>query len=305
MTRLITTLGNKAANDVGMILAHEHIFTDLRTPDQPGHGQAEASAVSALMAPELERARKLGVTALVECTPVGCGRRADLVRAASVAANVPVLVPTGIYREPWVPRWAHAASEDELRSWMQGELEGEIERSGVQAAWIKLSAGDDGLTPVETKILRAAASAGKATGAVIGSHTRRGWVARAQADIIEECGYSAARFIWVHAQNEPDVEINLELGRRGAWIEYDAIGREGADGMFLERIRRMLDAGMGDQVLLSHDRGWYDPAKPNGGVPKPFTYLSEQFLPKMRAAGIDEATIRLLTCDNPFRAFSR
>ena len=57
---------------------------------------------------------------------------------------------------------------------MLGELQGEIEGSGVQAGWIKLSAGDDGLTACETKILRAAAAAGAATNAVIGSHTIRG-----------------------------------------------------------------------------------------------------------------------------------
>ena len=49
----------------------------------------------------------------------------------------------------------------------------------------------------------------------------------------------------------------------------------------------MLDAGLGDRLLLSHDRGWYDPAQPGGGTPKPFTYLSEVFLPKLRAAGVD------------------
>jgi phosphotriesterase-related protein len=58
-------------------------------------------------------------------------------------------------------------------------------------------------------------------------------------------------------------------------------------------------------VMLSHDRGWYDPAKPGGGTPKPFTYISEQFLPKLEAAGVDEAAIDMLTVDNPFRAFAR
>jgi phosphotriesterase-related protein len=67
----------------------------------------------------------------------------------------------------------------------------------------------------------------------------------------------------------------------------------------------MIDEGMGSQVLLSMDRGWYDPAQPNGGVPKPFTYLTKTFLPKLRAAGIDDATIHQLTVDNPFNAFAR
>ena len=67
----------------------------------------------------------------------------------------------------------------------------------------------------------------------------------------------------------------------------------------------MLDAGLGHRLLLSHDRGWYDPAQPGGGTPKPFTYISQHFLPKLRAAGVGDAAIRMLTHDNPFRAFAR
>jgi phosphotriesterase-related protein len=305
MPSLITTLGPLSTGELGMILPHEHVFVDLRTPDQPGYAEAATADVVALMAPELERARAAGVTALVDCAPVGVGRRADILRAVSEAAGFPLVVPTGIYREPWVPAWAQAAGEDALYEWMLGELSEAIERSGVRAGFIKLSAGDDGLTDCETKILRAAARAGAATGAAIGSHTIRGRVVRDQLDILEACGYSASRFIWIHASAEPDFLINLELARRGAWIEYDWIGDPANDAMFIERIQRMLDAGLGDHLLLSHDRGWYDPAQPGGGTPKPFTYISEQFLPKLRAAGVDEATIRRLICDNPFRAFAR
>ena len=301
---LITTLGPKGANELGMILAHEHVFVDLRTWDQPGYAQAEAADVIELMAPEIAKAREVGVTAIVECSCVGVGRRADILKAVSEATDFPLVAPTGIYREPWVPDWAHAASEEELREWMTGELQGEIEESGVQAAWIKLSAGDGGITDSESKILRAAAGAGTVTNAVIGSHTVRGEVVREQLDIIDDVGYTPERFIWVHTQAEPDFDLHLEMARRGAWLEYDGIG-SGGDRSYVDHIVRLLDAGLGDQVLLSHDRGWYDPALPGGGIPRPFTYISETFLPKLREAGVDDATIRQLTQDNPFRAFSR
>jgi phosphotriesterase-related protein len=305
MPSLITTLGPKPAEDLGMILPHEHVFVDLRTWDQPGYAQADAADVIALMAPQLAAARAAGVTALVECTPVGVGRRADILKAVSDATGMPLVVPTGIYREPWVPDWAQAASEDALYDWMLGELNGQIEQSGVRAGFVKLSAGDDGITDCEAKILRAAARAARETGAAIGSHTIRGRVVRDQLDIIEACGYTAQRFIWIHASADPDVALNLEMARRGAWVEYDWIGGETTDADFVDRIQRMLDAGLGGRLLLSHDRGWYDPAQPGGGTPKPFTYISETFLPKLRAAGVDDATIRMLTCENPFRAFAR
>jgi phosphotriesterase-related protein len=306
MVHLITTLGPKNLEELGLILPHEHVFVDLRTWDQPGYAQAEAADVIKLMEPPMAQAQAAGITAIVECSTVGVGRRADLDRAVSEATGMPIVVPTGIYREPWIPAWAHAASEAHLKEWLTGELQGEIEASGVQAGWIKLSAGDDGLTDCETKILRAAAAAGAATNAVIGSHTIRGRVVQDQLDIIEQAGYTPERFIWIHTQAEPDFSLHLELARRGVWIEYDAIGSEQfEDDYFVRHIQRLLEAGLGNQLLLSHDRGWYDPALPGGGIPKPYTYLSEQLLPKLRTAGLDEATIHQLTHLNPFRAFAR
>jgi phosphotriesterase-related protein len=305
MANLITTLGPKSADEVGMILPHEHIYVDMQAGERTEPADVTPADVIALMAPEVEKARAAGMTVLVDCTPVGVGRRVDLVKAVSKATNYPIVAPTGIYREPWVPDWACEADEEKLRDWMLSELQGEIEDTGVQAAWIKLSAGDDGLTPCETKILRAAAKAGIVTNAIIGSHTRLGRVALDELDVIEAAGYTPERFIWIHTQNEEDFDIHLEAARRGAWLEYDAIGGGRSDEFFIRRILDVLDAGYGDQVMLSHDRGWYDPSQPDGGTPRPFTYISEVFLPKLRDAGVDDATIKQLTQDNPFRAFAR
>jgi phosphotriesterase-related protein len=98
--------------------------------------------------------------------------------------------------------------------------------------------------------------------------------------------------------------LNLAVAERGAWIEYDNIGYVD-DGELIPRILTVLAAGRGSQLLLSHDMGWYDPAKPGGGTPRPYTHLSTTMLPKLRAAGVDEATIVQLTHTNPFEAFAR
>jgi phosphotriesterase-related protein len=75
LAELITTLGAKTAAEVGKILPHEHVFVDLRTWDKPGYATGTAADVVALMAPEIERIKALGFTALVECSTVGVGRR--------------------------------------------------------------------------------------------------------------------------------------------------------------------------------------------------------------------------------------
>jgi phosphotriesterase-related protein len=126
-----------------------------------------------------------------------------------------------------------------------------------------------------------------------------------QLDIVEKAGYTAGRFISIHTQAEEDFAMHLAVARRGAWIEYDGIGGWGEDATYVENIHRVLDAGLGSRLLLSHDRGWYDPALPGGGTPKPYTYLFDVFLPKLAASGVDAATIDVLVRDNPFRAFAR
>ena len=84
MKRLVTTLGLRHGR-TDLILPHEHIFVDFRTPDHPAHARAHVAAVVALMAPQLEAARGVGVTVLVDSTPLGVGRRTDAVKAVSDA----------------------------------------------------------------------------------------------------------------------------------------------------------------------------------------------------------------------------
>ena len=304
MTLLHTTLGPRRADELGMILPHEHVFVDLRTPDRPGYAEADPADVVRLMGSQIAAIKARGVTALVECSTGGVGLRVDIDLAVSRATGLPIVVPTGNYREPWIPDWVRSASEAELEAWMVRELTEGVGDTGVRAAWIKLSAGDDGITPLEARILRAAARASATTGAVIGSHTIRGRVVMDQLDIIEAEGGRADRFISIHTQEEKDFGLNRAVAARGAFIEYDHVGRA-PDDEVATLIMRALDAGLGGQLLISHDLGWYDPAQPGGGAPRPYTHLSDVMLPLLGARGVPEATLRQLTVDNPFAAFAR
>jgi len=302
MAQLITTLGAKDEYELGMILPHEHIFANFQTGDD-----ADCKVGSAVVAtlPEVTKAQAAGVSALVDATAIGGARRVDILQAVSQAANFPIVVATGIFKEPWKAKRVKAWGLDRLTQWMVDELQNGIEGTLVRAGWIKLSAADDGLTDSEKIVLQAAVEAGHATQATIGSHTVKGCVARQQLDIIEMAGYTPQRFIWIHTQMEDDFNLHLEIARRGAWIEYDAIGDYRTDDEYIDWICRLMEAGLEDHVLLSHDRGWYDPKQPGGGVFKPFTYLSEVFLPKLRAVGVGEDIIHQLTHTNPFRAYAR
>ena len=303
-----TTQGPLDRSDLGLILPHEHVFVDLGPMAAEHWRDADPDEVVEVIAPEIERAREAGVTALVEATPEGVGRRVDVDLAVSEATDFPIVVPTGIYQEPSIPQWAREAREDELTEWLVEDLTEGVDDTGVKAAWIKVSTDDDdpsGLSADEERILRAAARAGERTGAVIGSHTLHGDVVHQQLDVIEEAGYTADRFIWIHAQADEE-RYHRQIAERGAYIEYDWIGgNDQDDAEYLDRIEMLDEAGFTDQILLSQDRGWYDPSEPGGGDQNPYTYLTETFLPKLRDAGFDEGPIRQMTHENPFEAYSR
>jgi len=62
MTKSLHTLkGPVEVNSVGLILPHEHLFTDLRGPHLPDYAQAEPSDVVKVVQPYLEEAFVAGL----------------------------------------------------------------------------------------------------------------------------------------------------------------------------------------------------------------------------------------------------
>jgi phosphotriesterase-related protein len=300
-----TTVGAISSSEAGLMLPHEHIFTDLRGPDQPGYGQENADEVSRVMKPLLVEAKAAGVDTIVECTTIGVGRNVQVVARLARESGVHVVVPTGVYgRANFAPAAYRGMSEAELVKWMVGEIRDGIEGSGIKAGFIKLASSQEELKPLEERYLRAAARAAKQTGVAIASHTTSGAVAVRQADILEQEGLDLDRFIWVHAQSETDSSFRERLAARGVYIELDSIGSNPADdAKLIDAIKELILAGHSNRILLSHDAGWYNPGQPNGGTQRGYTYLTKTFVPKLRINGLDEKTIQLLIRANPQRAF--
>ena len=219
-----------------------------------------------------------------------------------------IIAPTGVYREAFTPPSLREISGADLADLWIRELTQGIEGTSIRAGFIKLAMSDDGPTALEIRNLQAAAKASQITGAVIASHTISGKVARKEMDVLEEAGLDLHRFIWVHAQTETDPAVLMELARRGAYLELDSVGAPyQSQTDLLETTLAMIAAGYADQLLLSHDAGWYNPARPDGLPEEGFrgyTALTREFLPALRERGITEEQVRLITVNNPARAFA-
>jgi phosphotriesterase-related protein len=303
--RFMTTQGPVLADGLGIILPHEHIFTDLRGPTASGYGQANPADVVRVMKPLLVEAQQKRVGILIECSSIGVGRNVLAVDQVARQSGLPVVVPTGVYgRDSFAPPEHRAMSEDELTALFVREIREGIDGTGIRAGFIKIATGSGAMTALEEKFLRAAGRAASQTGAAVASHSPASGNASRQVAILESID-PAIRFIWVHAQSENNRQIHRQLAARGAYVEFDNLGwNPGQDGTILTAIQELLAAGYGDRILLSHDAGWYQPGQTNGGSQKGYVYLIDTFIPKLRAAAIDDATIRMITETNPIRAFA-
>jgi phosphotriesterase-related protein len=76
----------------------------------------------------------------------------------------------------------------------------------------------------------------------------------------------------------------------------------------LDNTLALVDAGLAENILLSHDAGWYQPGRP-GGVPengalRGYTALMTNFIPALLAAGMTSTIVNQITVINPARAFA-
>ncbi|MGM0432748.1 MAG: phosphotriesterase family protein [Spirochaetota bacterium] len=317
--KFYTTAGPLTEDQVGNILAHQHIFVEFGNTDPSAYEDSTAEEVYDVIGPMMEEAKDLGYDVFVDPTMKGVGRRPDIVKYMADTSGLPVMMVTGFYSDPYFSDWVREASVQELTDWMLEELNEGVGETEVQAGWIKLSHSTEGITEDEMKVLEAASVASRKTGASIGSHILSGGTALDVIEALEGFGIDPSRFIWVHAPyaaftEEGGVDSLLAAAEAGAYLSLDFIGSEfwadwlggnNSNARHLELLQTLVDAGYEDQLIIGSDTGWYDPGFPEGFVVEPFDQIMNSFLPDMREAGFSERLIDKLMHDNPWDAYSR
>ena len=303
--KIHTVLGEIDSKEMGLTLSHEHLFYDLRGPSRPQGFRVDREEVVKTVLPSLLALKERGVSTLFECSTGGIGREPLILKDLARRSGVNIVVPAGLYKEPFMPNWTRSKTADELADWMREEIQTGIEETSVKAGFIKLAATDEGLTPLEEKVLRAAARAAKDTGAAITQHTsgpRSGSVLLQEMKVLREERFNMRKFIWVHAHSEPDISLHIRAAEAGINIEYDAIGGGKPDDFFIDLVKRLVAEGHERRLLLSQDAGGYNAAEPGGGKPRDLCYIIDRFLPRMEREGMKEL-IPLIMIENPRRTF--
>ena len=300
-----TVRGKIPAGELGRTLPHEHVLVDFIGAEQVSPSRYEADEVFRVVWPHLQQARELGARALVECTPAFLARDPRLLVRLSEASGLHVLTNTGLYgarKNIFLPGYAHVESAEQLAARWTAEARDGIAETGVRPGLIKSGVdGEPVLSGVQRKLVAAAALAHAATGLTIAVHTGRG-PGLEQLDVLKEHGVGAAAWVWVHAQGAKEDDL-IAAAERGAWISCDGLNRTSVT-RHLHLCREFKRRGLLGRVMLSHDAGWFDPAKPGGGTFRPFDLLFVQFLPLLRENGFSEAEIEQVTVRNPAEAFA-
>ena len=296
-----TVLGDVPAEDLGPAYTHEHLLTrplGEQVRDDPDLVLDDEQRAAA----ELRTFVQAGGRALVEASTAELGRDPAGLRRLARRTGVHVVAATGhVCEQYW--RGALDLEAKPERALVDGfvrDLTVGMDGTDVRAGVVKVGSSLDHVTGTEARVIRAAAAAQRETGVPITTHTTAGTAAMAQVRALERAGADLSHVCVGHLDRRLVWEDHLALARTGVFLGYDCVGKEQyqPDAERVRFILRLVEAGHGRQVLLAGDMARRRYLAAWGGRPG-FRFILGEFLPRLRAAGLDDADVRALVVDNP------
>lgn len=299
-----TVLGAIPGDELGPTLMHEHISWDRDGADSVRSYSIDE--VVGTMLPYLLELRSFGCRTLVEATPSGAGRDLEILRRCSARSGIHIITNSGAWdggdnAGKAVPGYIKTSSTDEISDGWSSEFFNGFGDTGVKPGFIKIALGDTGeVTALQEKLLRAAVRASIRTALPLQCHAAVADSARRAFQIIEEENLDYNKFIWVHADTAGDFQLTKTMVGKGMWVEYDYLARVTDIEGYTELVKKTLDAGLADRLLLAHDAGsFYYGEKNDESTIYPFARIFKEFIPFWRKNGISQATIDKLLTENP------
>ena len=130
-----------------------------------------------------------------------------------------------------------------------------------------------------------------------------------QLDVLTKQGVSPRSICIGHLstvklQDDPPGDTLKAVARAGAFIGFDTVGHQMSQSHIPERqkvarVMQVLEAGYEDHLMLSGDFAQTHNLKANWG--NGFSSVVLQFVPKLRHAGVKDATLHKILVDNPRR----
>ncbi len=286
-------------------LSHEHILVDFIGADSIQPNKWDHDSIIKAINPYFNEIKKFNVDYFVDCTPNYLGRDVVLLEKIANKTGIKIITNTGFYGvrgNKFIPKHAKKMSPEALSEIWVNEFKNGINETSIKPGFIKI--GVDNTNPLDSihqKLVKAAALTHLETGLTIASHTGKANGLWPQLEILKEMGVSNKAFIWVHAHNEEDNSNYLKAAKAGCWISLDGLGWELEK--HIEKILFAKEHGILNNILISHDAGWYDPQKQTQDI-KPYSNIFTKLYPALKTQGFTEEEFKLLMSTNPAKALS-
>ncbi|GAA2345064.1 phosphotriesterase [Dactylosporangium salmoneum] len=259
--------------------------------------------------PKLRQFHEYGGGTFVDATGICNGRDVDYYKSLSAKTGVHIVASTGFVGGDTALPFFARASVEYLTGQFIHEITLGIGNTGSRAGVIKVGVSRGGrMTELDKRIYRAAARAALATGVPILTHLAID--AENAIAIFNAEGLALDRVLFGHVDDGVNADKTRDtwIAEQGGRLGFDTFGYETElpDPPFWARPRkerldhflRFIGQGHLDKVLASADAncsalGW------PGVKGHTVNYIFEDLIPDLRAAGLDEDTIRTIFVDNP------
>lgn len=302
MTHVMTVRGPVDADTLGPTLPHEHIFVN-SVREYRGTGLLNDHA---LALKELQHFVDAGGRTLVDCTTVEIRRDPLGLKRVSEETGLNIVMGCGHYRDPYLDRdWFDSSSVDDIADSIVRDIETGVGDTGVRAGIIgEIGADKWYISAAEERSFRAAARAHLRTGLTVTTHAARWPVGKPQLAILEAEGVDPHRVIIGHCDMVPIPDYHEYLATKGTFVEFDTIRGECEydDEARVGFVQNLIGKGFLDRILLSQDVCLRTLLRITGGCG--YDYVFNDFLPKLRGAGVGDDEIHQMTVVNPRRALT-
>jgi phosphotriesterase-related protein len=310
-----TVLGDVAAEDLGIVYAHEHLVINGGRPIQlfPDFQLADVDKAVAELAP----AQALGLRTVVDAMPADCGRDVLLLAEVARRSGVHVIAPSGLHHERYYHdrHWSVRLSAEEIADLFVADIEEGIDeldyagpivkRTPHRAGVMKIAGSMGGPSPRDERVFAAAAMAQRRTGCPILTHCEAGTGALEQVEALVKHGGDPAHIVLSHVDKIVDRAYQRDIAATGARVEYDQGFRwkpEETNGT-LQLIEWAAEDGLLGHITLGLDAARQGYWTQYGGAPG-WAWLLDDFAAMLRSRGLGEAEQRILFVETPGAAFS-
>lgn len=260
---------------------------------------------------DVKRFKELGGSTLVDNTTIGIDRNMQFQKKVAQETGVNIVAGAGYYVGAAQPSSVNQMTIEDLEKQITDEILVGADGTDIKCGVIGEIGCSYPLQANEKKVLQAAARVQAKLGCPLIIHPGRDKRAPMEiVSIIQGEGGDVKKTVMSHLDRTiHDHEELVQLAKTGVLLEWDLFGVEmlvyqykhemdmPSDNQRIDTIKRILDAGYEDQVVIAHDVHTKHRLTKFGG--HGYQHILENIVPRMLSKGITQSQVDKMLIENP------